>query len=161
MRTYVLIGCAVACLLGLPSPAPAGSFNTLGLFVGTVSLQIAALLSQFPAGGPGLRGAIARMVEADPSLADDAAFAARGANPSQKEAIGAGLADAANFFARIASGAARDAGRRIATALSSADPGTQAGSLLSSVLTQVGGIPGVGNAGAATSNCISPSRPGC
>jgi hypothetical protein len=161
MRTYVLIGCAAACLLGLPSPASAGSFNTLGLFVGTVNLQIVALLSQFPAGGPGLRGAIARTVEADPSLADDAAFAARGANPSQKEAIGAGLADAANVFARIASGTARDAARRIATALKSADPGTQAGSLLSSVLTQVGGIPGVGNAGAATSNCVSPSRPGC
>ena len=161
MRTYVLMGCAVACLLGLPSPAPAGSFNTLGLFVGSVSLQISALLSQFPAGGPGLRAAIASVVEGNPSLADDAVFAARGANPRQKEAIGAGLADAANFFAKIASNAARDAARRIATALTSADPGTQTGSLSSSVLTLVGGISGVGNAGVATSNCISPSRPGC
>ena len=60
-----------------------------------VSAQLTGLLSQFPAGGDGLRAAVAQLVEADPSLVDEVVFAGCNASPSQKEAIGRGLAGAA------------------------------------------------------------------
>jgi hypothetical protein len=167
MRKYLLAACAVACIFGAPALAPAGSFNAQGQFVGTVSPQIRALLAQFPAGGPGLRAAIARAVEADPSLADDAVFAARNANPSQKEAIGAGLADAANYYAKCGSDWCRGAEGRIRTAMLFADGGTRVGFLLAEAPTLVQGIPGFNNAGASTNGCVtgqtvSQSKPpGC
>jgi hypothetical protein len=165
MRKYVLAACALVCiLLGAPSSAPAGFFNGQGQFVGTVSPQIRALLAQFPAGGPGLRAAIARAVEIDPSLADDVVFAARGANASQKLAMGEGLGDAASFFARSGSDFARLAEARIRTALSFADAGTRVGFISATTPTAIeqAGIPGFNNAGTTIGGCISPSSPtGC
>jgi hypothetical protein len=169
MRNYILVGFASACiLLGVPSTAPAGFFNAQGQFVGTVSPQITALLAQFPAGGPGLRAAIAQAVEANPSLAADAVFAAQSGNASQKEAIGSGLADAASFFAKSGSASALQAQAQIQAALTYADAGTQAGVSLSNQQAQAStssyqGIPGFNSTGATTSGCVnqtvSPSRP--
>jgi hypothetical protein len=62
------------------------------------SAQLTGLLSQFPAGGDGLRAAVAQLVEADPSLVDEVVYAGCKASPSQKEAIGRGLAGAAGYF---------------------------------------------------------------
>src|SRR5713226_626398 len=47
MRKYLLAGCAATWILGVSSPAPAGSFDAQGQFVGAVSPQITALLRVF------------------------------------------------------------------------------------------------------------------
>jgi hypothetical protein len=168
MRRYLLLACALACMVGVPSLVQAGSFDAQGQFVGTVSPQITALLAQFPAGGPGLRAAIAQAVEVNPSLAADAVFAAQSANSSQKEAIGSGLADAASFFGKTGAAFAQ---QQIQAALTYADAGTQAGVNVSNMQAQASstsyqGIPGFNTTGATTGGCsgatISPSRPpGC
>jgi hypothetical protein len=179
MRIFFLAACAAACIFGAPEGAsaqpincsdPAAIASGLCQCVGTVDPRIAAIVAQFPAGGPGLRAAIARAVEADPGLADAAVAAARRANPDQKQAIGAGLADAANYFAKIGLDWARGAEGRIRTAMICADPGTRVGFQLGDLPTLVQGIPGFNNAGATTNACvngrpISPSGaaavPGC
>jgi hypothetical protein len=79
MRRYMLAALAVVCACGASVPAPAGSFTGTGQCAGTVSPRATGLLSQFPAGGPGLRAAVAQLVEADPSLVEDVVFAARNA----------------------------------------------------------------------------------
>jgi hypothetical protein len=159
MRKYLLILCAL-CFVGAPSLAPAGSFNAQGQFVGTVSPVITALLAQFPAGGPGLRAGIARAVEADPSLAADAVFAAQSGNPSQKEAIGSGLADAANFFGKMGSAAGQQAQEQVQAALTYADAGTQAGANAANIQAAQGststqGIPGFTNTTTTIGGCVS------
>jgi hypothetical protein len=172
MRKYLLAACAVACIFGVPVLAPVQPVDAQGLCVATVSPQMRALLAQFPAGGPGLRAAIARAVEANPSLADAAVAAARNANPSQKEAIGAGLADAANYYAKCGSDLCRGFEGGIRTAMNCADPGTRVGFLLAEAPTLAQGIPGFNNAGAGTNGAgtngcvtgqtVSQSKPpGC
>jgi hypothetical protein len=84
MQRYPLAALAV---VGASVPAPSA-----------VSAQLTGLLSQFPAGGDGLRAAVAQLVEADPSLVDEVVFAGCDASPSQKEAIGRGLAGTAGYF---------------------------------------------------------------
>jgi hypothetical protein len=163
MRRYLLAACALACLVAAPTLAPAGVFDARGQFVGPASASIKALLGQFPSGGPGLRAAIARALEVDPSLADDVVFLARKANPAQKQAMGQGLADAASYFAKCGVDWCRAAEARIRTVLPYADDGTRLGFYLGDT-PAFAGIPGVGNAGATTSGCassvISPSKPG-
>jgi hypothetical protein len=159
MRKYLLILCAL-CLIGAPSLAPAGSFNAQGQFVGTVSPIITALLAQFPAGGPGLRAGIARAVEADPSLAADAVFAAQSGNASQKEAIGSGLADAASFFSKSSSASATQSQEQIQAALTYADAGTQAGvnaaiAQAAQGSTSTQGIPGFNTTTTTIGGCVS------
>jgi hypothetical protein len=82
----LLAALAIVCACGAPASA--------GL---TVSSQVTGLLSQFPAGDDGLRKAVAELLETDPSFVDEVVFAARNANPSQKEAIGRGLAGATSY----------------------------------------------------------------
>jgi hypothetical protein len=158
--------CVLAVLLacGATAPAPGGSF-TSGGHVGTVSPEVSALPSQFPAGGPGLRAAVAVLVESDASLADDVAFTATTATTAQKEAMGAGLADAASFFAKCGF-SCRDRERLVRLAISFADSDTRVGYVMAATPTMSQGIPGFLNAGAtpgggANPNCnvISPSRP--
>jgi hypothetical protein len=155
---------AASCLFGPPASAqPLEQQHPACL--NPVDPRISALLAQFPQGGPALRAAIARAVEADPSLADVAVAMARNASPEQKQAIGAGLADAANYFAKIGLDWARRSEIRIRTAMICADAGTRIGFQVGEVPTLVEGIPGFNNAGATTSRCvngrpISPSGPG-
>ena len=158
--------CAVACMCGVPAPVAAQSqlapLNQQCISI--VDPRIAALLARYPAGGPALRAAIAAAVEANPSLADVIVAAARKANPAQKQAIGAGLADAANYFAKIGVDWARGAEGRIRTAMVCADEGTRLGFQIGSTPTVAEGIPGFNNAGANTNGCVtgkkvSPSKP--
>jgi len=162
MRSF-LAACVLACLCAVSTPASAQR-------VTTVDPQIAALLVQFPAGGPGLRAAIARALEANPGLADAAVAAARNANPEQKQAIGAGIGDAANYFAKIGQDWARGSEARIRTSMVDADSGTRIGFELASVPALAQGIPGFNNAGASSSGCVTgaspisqsrPAPPGC
>ena len=153
MRKYLLAACAVACLAGVPAPAPAGSFDAQGQFVGAINPAVLAILAQYPTGGPGLRAAIARLLEANPGLADDVVFAARKANPAQKEAIGAGLADATLYFFKCGADSCRRSELQIRWAVRFADDGTRVGFLLGEAPTLAQGIPGFNNAGATSNGC--------
>jgi hypothetical protein len=121
----LLLGIVAAGSIGAAVPVVAGSFTGTGQFVGLVSPQITALLSQYPGGGPDLRAAIARAVEANPTLADDTVFAP--ASATQQDAKGAGLADAVKFFANCGLATCRTAESQIRTAISFGDSGTRAG----------------------------------
>jgi len=168
MRKHLLAAFAAACILGAPSIVVAQERSLSdNICLAQASAQMRALLAQFPAGGPGLRATIARLVEANPALADEVVAAARRANPSQKAAIGAGLADAANYFAKCGEDFCRGLESRIRTSLNCADDGTRVGFLIGETPTLVQGIPGFNNAGATTSGCVtgqavSKSKPpGC
>jgi hypothetical protein len=164
MRRYLRVALAIVWVCGASTPAPAGSSTGNGQCVGTVSPQVTNLLTQFPDGGPSLRAAVARMVEADASLAADAALAARTATAAQKQAIGSGLWDAASFFAKCGT-PCRGAEMRVRATMDCSDAGTRVGFVSASDATLLQSIPGFDNAGAQTSNCpgtvVSPSRPGC
>jgi hypothetical protein len=166
MRCALLATYVASCLLGAPTLGWAQSATVQGAggqCLGTASPQVRALLAQFPGGGPGLRAAVAQIVEANALLADEFVYVALKAKPAQKEAIGMGLADAANYFAKCGLDRCRGAESRIRTAMVCADPGTRVGFVLGSAPTLVQGIPGFNNAGATTNGCshvISPSGPG-
>jgi hypothetical protein len=170
MRKSVLAACAFAVLLGAPTLAWAQTRAPAHVEYGYECVRIAdprisALLAQFPMGGPALRAAIAAAVEADPFLADVVVSLARTARPEQKQAMGAGLADAANYFAKISLDWAKRSEARIRTAMLCADIGTRIGFQLGEAPTLAQGIPGFNNAGATTNACvngrpISPSGPG-
>jgi hypothetical protein len=157
---------ALALAFGTPFSAPAQSPDTCARFTGTVGAKVSALLSQFPDGGPDLRATVARLVEADPSLAGEVVSVAERATSAQKEAIGGGLADAASFFAKCGA-QCRYAQQQVRCAIASADSGTRVGYVVAATPTMSQGIPGFGNTGASTSgrpnpNCnsvMSQSRP--
>src|SRR5262249_7622399 len=91
---------AIVLLSASPMSASAGSFNEAGQFVGNVSPQVTRVIASFPAGGPALSAAIARMVMQNPDLAADVVYAAQSStNPQVRQAAGAGLAQAMRFFA--------------------------------------------------------------
>jgi len=126
MRTHLKVMMAVSAMfVGAAVPAMAGSLTSTGQFVGLVNPQIAALFSQNPSGGAGLRTGVAQAVQTNPSLADDTVYAALGASPSQKEAAGAGLGDAVGFFAQC--GTCGQGEAQVRTAISFGDPGTRVG----------------------------------
>ncbi len=122
--------------------------------------RIAALLAEFPKGGPGLRAAIARAVEEDPSLAKAVVSCAHEANAAQQLAMGEGLADADLFFAKLSTPEAIRAQQLIEAAMASGPPGVLAGFAFAGGNAVPQPIPGVGNAGLTTNGCVSPSRPG-
>ena len=168
MAKYLLAICAAAVMLGAPTlalaqtnPATAPIRNAPPVCPGLVSPGLAALLARFPAGGPALRAEIARLLEMNPHLAREVVAAACGANPDQKEAIGAGMADAANYFGKLGSEAARLAETEIRTAMLIADPLTKYWFQLASASNFNETIRGFGNAGVATNRCVkvSKSRP--
>jgi hypothetical protein len=161
MQRYILMACAAACIFGVSTAALAQSLNASHQAAALANPEVAAMLASFPAGGPGLRAAIARAVEDDAALINDVIIAANEANSYQWQAIRLGLVDAANFFATIGSSSALDAERRIQAALGSlnADIGGVAGASLGPEVMQ--GVPGFSNAGGATAGCVSRSRPGC
>jgi hypothetical protein len=156
LRKHLSAVLVVLLACGATAPARAGSFTKGGQFAGTVSPRVSALLSQFPAGGPGLRAAVASLVEADSSLADDVAFVGNEATAAQKEAIGGGLADAAGFFAKCGS-SCKDAEQKVRSAISFADSGTRVGYVMAATPTMSQGIPGFSNTGATTSGGLNPN----
>jgi hypothetical protein len=173
MRKVLLAACAIACL-GVPAPASAGSYNAQGQFVGAISPGVLALLRQFPQGGPGLRAAVARLLEVNPALADDVVAAARRGNHAQKEAMGEGLADASLYFAKCGSDFCKGYEAQIRWAERYADDETKVGIIEGEAPTFVGGIPGFnkvggpvnaiglqtnGCVGVSTSSVVSPSGP--
>lgn len=160
------------------SSAGAGNFNAQGQFIGTVSAQVTSLLAQFPGGGPGLRAAIAVLLETDPTLADDVVYASRTATLAQKQAIGMGVADAAAYFAKC-SAAGTESCRAAEAALRLAMLYAEQNVLLAFLEitgSEVAGdirsnppifIPGIGASSSdasssGSSSCVSPYSPsGC
>lgn len=130
--------------------------------------RVLALLAQYPEGGPGLRNAVARALRADPDLAQDVAAASHEANLRQRRAIGAGLADALDYFRRQNSATASEAQKKIERARSCCDPETIA-AMNSQLQNTLQAIPGFNanttNSGAGGSTdsgggtIVSPSRP--
>ena len=152
MRKMFLVGYVILFTVAAPFAASAQTDAQ-------AQATIAAILAQFPNGGPGLADAIAQAVEADPSLAQAAVAAAQTANPAQQAAIGSGLAQAAIFFANAGTSEAAAAGQQIQTALASAPAGTltafNAGGGAAALAALVSGSQTL-----TTNNCVSPNRPG-
>ena len=179
MRRLLMLGCVI--LFGIALPYTASS----QIAAGGAPVKVAAILAQFPDGGPGLSDAIAAAVEMDPSLAPAVVAAALTATPAQQQAIGAGLAIAATFFANAAAGLcpdpqqqqlllhlanpppacpppdiARKAEQLIQAAMASAP------TLVLTAFAGGGGFLtlstgfGVGATSFSTNSCISPSGPG-
>lgn len=161
MRMFAAAACAIILLLAGP-PLAAAQAPVAAVQIAAVNPGIAALLAQFSQGGPALRAAIAAAIEADPSLAADVAAAAGSANPAQKEAICAGLADAASYFLRIDSTAAQNTAALIQAAVALADAATRSCFGTTLALNLAFPLPGLDGTAASTSGCVpvSPSRPG-
>jgi hypothetical protein len=149
MRRFLLSTCLLFCIIGIPAPVSAQDNDT------AARAKIAAILGQFPDGEQGLADAIAEAVEVDPSLARLVVQAALTATPAQQSAIGAGLAEAAAFFAHSDTASARAAQEQIAAAMATAPVAT---------LTAYGGgaasLMWGSGATLTTDNCVSRSRPG-
>jgi len=170
MRRLLLAASAVAGVLAVSLPAsaqtPAGENPSARI----IRPEIAALLAQFPAGGPWLRAAITRAVVADPALTPDVIFAIGICTACQGQSIRQGLADAAEALARSGSEAARAAANAIRIALESTNfvalggaclpPGLGIGRSASDP-TGAAAVPVTNGANPATPTCVSPSRPGC
>jgi hypothetical protein len=154
MRGYLL---AIWVLFGIFGTATVASAAAVSP---QAHAQAEAILAQYPDGGPGLRAAIAAAVEADPSFAAAVIDAAATANPLQQQAIGAGLADAVNFFAAIGNDWARAAQATILAALSNAAPVVAAAftAAVGPTVAQSGLSPPSGLS-MSTNRCVSRSRP--
>ena len=161
MRKCFLAALGIALAIGGAAMAPT-SLTTVAQAAAPVNPQVAAILGQYPERRQlGLRLAIARLVEADAALAAAVVAASEFANPAQQAAIGAGLGDATNFFAKIGSDLAKHAAELIRAAIVYANPIVLANYTNSVSVYDAQVIPGTNNnAGNTTSNCISPSRPG-
>lgn len=119
MRGCLLVIFIVLAGLGI---APAASAQSTGeesraAITEEDRAAIEAILAQYPSGGPELRAAIARAVAMRPSLAPAVAVLAGAATLPQQQAMGAGLADAANFYAKLATDFAIAAVRQIEAAI--------------------------------------------
>jgi len=125
---------------------------------GAAEMVILAILAEFPDGGQALSDAIASAVEEDPALASAVVEVALTANPEQQQALGAGLAGAASFFADKTSPDANQAQQEIQAAMTGA-PG-----LTQTAFTNAGGATALlttltsSGANITTSTCVSPSR---
>jgi hypothetical protein len=155
-----LAGCAI--LLGVMAP-PSTQGQTV---TAAQKAKVAAILVQCPDGGPCLSDAIAAAVEADPTLTFAVVAAALIATPEQQQAIGAGMAAAATFFAVAAAGsgpdadAARNAERLIQTAMTTAPTVALTAFAGAGGFTVLATTLGGGSASLTTSTCVSPSGPG-
>ncbi len=163
MRKLLLIICTAIGLVGLVPLTGVGGLDAQAQY--DVDARVRSVLAQFPGGGPGLRAAIAVLLESDPRLADAVVLAAQSATPAQKQAIGYGIADAARFFA-VCGGVPTETCRAAEAALRQAI--VDADFLTRTAFLDVAGqdmasdiapttpvfIPGIGGG-----NCVSPSAP--
>jgi hypothetical protein len=156
-RRYLLMACVLLGMLGLPILGSAQTTTPTP----QQTQAVAAILAQFPAGGPGLRAAIARAVEANPSLAYAVVAAAATANPDQQKAMGEGMADARDFYAKLGSPFAVAAQQLIQSAILSAPPAMLIAFNIAVQQSSLAlAIPGTGGPSVTTNTCVSPSRPG-
>jgi hypothetical protein len=171
MRKLLLAGCAVLWALSVPSLAVAGTFNSDGQFVGTISPAVTAIVAQYPDGGPALVEAIATLATAAPSLSDDLVqVALTSGNDDVKQAIGTGLARAAAVLSRSGNSGGASA---ILAALRFADSVTTAAFSFarSESVARQGSSgdkpPPQTSVGTGTTQltvegtCVSPARPDC
>jgi hypothetical protein len=159
MQKYFFAALVIGLVVGVGGPAWSPVSNAEAQDAAAINPQVAALLAQYPQGGPGLRAAVARLTEAEPSLAVAEVAAAAHAAPEQEAAIGAGLADAEADFTRLGPNG-EAAADLITQAMKAADPATLAAFISLMQPNQAQVIPGSGNnVDNITDRCISPSTP--
>jgi hypothetical protein len=160
MRKYFLAACLFLGIFAVMPPVFAQ--DAAG------EAQIQAIVAQYPDGGPGLVAAITAAVETNPALAADVSFVAFNATPAQQEAMGTGLANAANYFADQHTPAGDLAYNEIMTAAANGPP-----TLIAAVDAAVEPTAGNGRNGNVPfgqlvsdsvhdqqQRCVSPSKPG-
>jgi hypothetical protein len=162
--TIVLVGGVPSVPVNGTIPSPANQLRLLlkqaALSPNGAKALVAAMLALYPAGGPALTDAVALALEQDPGLAQAFVNAAQSATTAQQLALGAGLGQAAIYFANNGS----DANLRQITAAIATAPAT-----VQTVFAEFGvrninntvlvtTITGVSNLG--TNSCVSPSKPG-
>jgi hypothetical protein len=152
MRQAIIRACLALIVFVMPIWADAASTSNGSNKAVTAAerAQVAAILAQFPNGGSELADAIAKALEADPTLANAVVEAALTATPAQQQAIGGGLALAVAFFAKSDTEKARKAQHEIQAAMAGAPAGTLGAFVLSLLFST----------NITTSSCVSPSRPG-
>ena len=136
MTRYVSI--LFVFLYALGAPALASGAPASG------GASAAALFSGSGASGSGLRAAVARAVEKDPSLAIAMSAAARTLTDARQQAVGAGLADADQYFAKRGTTEAAAAAGLIETAVPAAPPAILIGYALAGGSAAGEAIPDVG-----------------
>jgi hypothetical protein len=124
------------------------------------SAEVAAVLAQYPNGGPGLAAAVARAVEADPVLAALFVSAASTASQAVAQAIGTGLGTAASFFAQLGTVWAKTALGVIVSAVASApaDVSTAFAAASGPTLTTSSALDPANDPPVGTSRCVSASQ---
>ncbi len=147
-RTLALLSVLFCCAFG--ASALAGRANAEG-----GHHALAALLSTSAQGGPRLRAAVARAVEENPALAKAVSARASAMGSGEQHAVGAGLADADRYFAKLGSGDARQAQRLIESAAPAAAPGILAGYALAGGNGAGQVIPDVGDGMQGRAKCVS------
>jgi hypothetical protein len=107
-RLFVAVA-AVLPLLVAPAAAPAHA-KTVGTdgLAACVENPVPDLIAQHPKGGQGLTEALARLVAAQPCVADDVIAAAATASPAIAAALAAGLAQGAAALVTTDPATARD-----------------------------------------------------
>lgn len=143
-----------ACLAPVAASAQTGQSNS-------IDSRVAAMLAAFPTGGPGLRAAVAKAVEADLNMVQLLLVAAQSETAAQKQAIGAGLADALAFFRKLGTAGQRAAAVLLAV-MRGADVETRLGFLLATDPAFSKIIPYFDTAGGITTNScthVSPASP--
>jgi hypothetical protein len=141
--------------------APAATLAQSNLESGKARIE--RIIKEHPEAGQALAHAIARAVEADPSLANAVVQIALTATTEVQTALGEGLAEAAVYFANSNLPDAVAAQQEIQAAMASA-PGSTVTAFNSSggaaaLLSLLGTSSGAGTT-LTTSNCVSLNRPG-
>lgn len=159
VRIALIMALGLLCGLAMAPGASAGTYQADGSYTGTPSADVTAIFAAYPNGGDGLIDAIRELLIANPGLADDIAYVASRASPSQQADAGTGMAQA--FTALTHGGNISGASRIVSAAQHSGNSIIQ-----TAVGTAVSGIAVFadqsGNPVTGKSNCrppVSPSAP--
>ena len=156
MRKFLFAGLLILFAFAVPAVGHAQTVSP------EAQAKVAAILAQYPQGGPGLQAAITAAVEADPSLSAAVVAAAGTATVVQQQAMGVGLSQAASALAASGTPAGQAGAQEIQQALA----GAPAPMLVASVSDPTagsspgGGIGGGSNNSTPSSTCVSGSVAG-
>ena len=117
MRKFLFAGLLILFAFAVPV---AGHAQTVSP---AAKAKVAAILAQYPQGGPGLQAAIATAVEADPSLSAAVVAAGGTATVVQQQAMGVGLSQAETALAASGTPAGQAGAQQIQQALAGAPAG--------------------------------------
>ena len=157
MRKFLFAGLLILFAFAVPAVGHAQTVSP------EAQAKVAAILAQYPQGGPGLQAAITAAVEADPSLSAAVVAASSTATVVQQQAMGVGLSQAASALAASGTPAGQAGAQEIQQALAGA-PATMlvafAGNDPTAGSSPGGGIGGGSNNSTPSSTCVSGSVAG-